>query len=46
MSPKWICVKHPRAADGEEARGLGGQACPEVNRENIETSLALESTMW
>lgn len=31
MNAKWICVNHPRAADGEEGRGLGGQAGPEVN---------------
>lgn len=41
MSAKWICVNHPGAADGEEAGGLGGQACPRVSRENIENQVWL-----
>lgn len=42
MSAKWICVNHPGAADGEEGRGLGGQAGPEVNRENMENQVWLQ----
>lgn len=41
MSAKWICVNHPGAADGEEGGGLGGQAGPEVNRENMENQVWL-----